>query len=154
MGCVFVFAGALCDVVKLLFALALCALALYVTDIGCIIRFVTGVSCPGCGLTRAWLCALSLEFDAALAYHPLFWAVPLVVMAAIAYDRASRPSFAADPSARRLRAALRIALVLALIAFVSVWLIRLCSPEDASLLLSEVPSYVPKDIVRIAWLDA
>lgn len=142
------------DALKLLFAIAIYALGLYVTDIGCIVRFVTGVSCPGCGLTRAWLCALRFDFDAALAYHPLFWAVPLVVLAAIAYDCACRPSFAADPSVRRMRTVLRVVLVLALIAFVSVWLIRLCSPKDAALLLSAVPGYVPEDIVGIAWLDA
>ena len=33
-------------------------LLLYVTDIGCIIRTVTGVPCPGCGMTRAWLAFL------------------------------------------------------------------------------------------------
>ena len=32
---------------------------LYVTGIGCPIKFWTGVSCPGCGMTRAWLAALS-----------------------------------------------------------------------------------------------
>lgn len=142
------------DTIKLLFMIAMCALGLYVTDIGCIVRFVTGVSCPGCGLTRAWLCALRFDFDAALAYHPLFWLVPLVVLAAIAYDCACRPSFAANPFARRIRAVLRVVLVMVLIVFVSVWFIRLCSPKDANLLLSAVPGCVPEDIVGIAWLDA
>lgn len=142
------------DTIKLLFVIAICALGLYVTDIGCIVRFVAGVSCPGCGLTRAWLCALRFDFDAALAFHPLFWSVPLVVLAAIAYDCACRPSFAANPSARRMRTVLRVVLVLILIAFVSVWFVRLCSPKDASLLLSAVPDYVPEDVVGIAWLDA
>ena len=51
---------------------------LTVTGIGCPIRFATGVSCPGCGMTRAWESALHLDFHSALGYHPLFWAVPVI----------------------------------------------------------------------------
>ena len=39
---------------------------------GCPIRLLTGVSCAGCGMTRAWLCALRLDFRQAFYYHPLF----------------------------------------------------------------------------------
>ena len=39
----------------------------------CPIRFLTGVSCAGCGMSRAWLSLLKLDFAAAFAYHPLFW---------------------------------------------------------------------------------
>ena len=38
----------------------------------CPIRFVTGISCPGCGMSRAWLAALQLDWEAAFAFHPLF----------------------------------------------------------------------------------
>ncbi len=44
----------------------------HITGIGCPIRFVTGVSCPGCGMTRAWLALLRLDFAGAFYYHPLF----------------------------------------------------------------------------------
>lgn len=54
-------------------------LLLYITDIGCIFRAITGVPCPGCGMTRAWLAFLTGHFDAALAYHPLFWCVPVEI---------------------------------------------------------------------------
>lgn len=52
---------------------------LFACGITCPIKFVTGVSCPGCGMTRAWLSVLRLDFAAALHYHPLFWAPPLAL---------------------------------------------------------------------------
>lgn len=44
----------------------------------CFIRNLFGVPCPGCGMTRAWLSALKLDFSAAMFYHPLFWLVPII----------------------------------------------------------------------------
>lgn len=38
----------------------------------CPIRFLTGISCPGCGMSRAWLAVLRLEWETAFAFHPLF----------------------------------------------------------------------------------
>ena len=54
-------------------------------DYQCPIRRVTGVICPGCGMSRAWLAALRLDFSEALYYHPMFWAVPVVMLFAL-YD--------------------------------------------------------------------
>lgn len=48
--------------------------------IGCPIKFITGVSCAGCGMTRAWLHVLRLDLNAAFYFHPLFWTVPVVVV--------------------------------------------------------------------------
>lgn len=45
---------------------------------GCMIRSLTGIPCPGCGMSRAWLSALKLDFAAAFRCHPLFWTVPVV----------------------------------------------------------------------------
>jgi len=44
-------------------------------NIGCIFKWITGISCPGCGITRAVLSALRLDFKTALYYHPLFWLI-------------------------------------------------------------------------------
>lgn len=44
--------------------------------VGCPIRLLTGVSCAGCGMTRACLCALRLDFRQAFYFHPLFPLVP------------------------------------------------------------------------------
>ena len=44
-----------------------------VFDIGCPILWITGISCAGCGMTRAWISLLHLNLKAAFQYHPLFW---------------------------------------------------------------------------------
>lgn len=54
-------------------------------ELPCPIRHLTGIPCPGCGMGRAWLAALRLDFGQAFAYHPMFWAVPLVALFAL-YD--------------------------------------------------------------------
>lgn len=65
---------------NLLSALPLCGLLLcwVVFRWPCVVRAVTGIPCPGCGLSRAWLAALRLDLAAAFFYHPLFWTVPLL----------------------------------------------------------------------------
>ncbi|MFR7750789.1 MAG: DUF2752 domain-containing protein [Collinsella sp.] len=63
-------------------ALFVAWLALYLLDIGCVFRLMTGIPCPGCGMTRAWLAALRLDFATAFAYHPLFWVVPIAFVLA------------------------------------------------------------------------
>ena len=58
--------------VRALAAIALCYLVIELLGVTCPIRFLTGVSCPGCGMSRAWLAALRLDWSGALAFHPLF----------------------------------------------------------------------------------
>ena len=43
----------------------------------CIYRFLFGVPCPGCGMTRAVMAALRLDFSAAFHHHWMFWSVPV-----------------------------------------------------------------------------
>ncbi len=52
-------------------------LFLELTGIGCPIRYVFGVQCPGCGMTRALLSVLRFDFASAFAFHPA-WLVPPV----------------------------------------------------------------------------
>ena len=52
-------------------------LIFHLVGIGCSIKFISGVSCPGCGMSRAWLWVLLLDFETAFYFHPLFWAVPI-----------------------------------------------------------------------------
>ncbi|MCM1191873.1 MAG: DUF2752 domain-containing protein [Butyrivibrio sp.] len=53
---------------------------MHLVGIGCPIKFVTGISCLGCGMTRAWLSVLKLDFSAAFYYHPLFMLPPVAVI--------------------------------------------------------------------------
>lgn len=41
----------------------------------CPLRMLTGHDCPGCGLTRALLALLRLDFSAAAEYHPLIFLI-------------------------------------------------------------------------------
>ena len=48
--------------------------------ITCPIKFITGITCAGCGMSRAWMAFLQLDIAKAFAYHPLFWLVPIAVI--------------------------------------------------------------------------
>ncbi|MEG1287531.1 MAG: DUF2752 domain-containing protein [Clostridium sp.] len=39
-----------------------------------------GVPCPGCGMTRAWIEAISGNFSEAFRFHPLFLAAPILIV--------------------------------------------------------------------------
>lgn len=54
------------------------SLVLAMSCIGCPIKYITGISCAGCGMTRACFSALRLDFSRAFYYHPLFWMVPVI----------------------------------------------------------------------------
>lgn len=100
---------------KILFFLGvfLYALLLRLADITCPIRFVLGIPCPGCGITRALFSAVSFDFGMAFAYHPL-WIMTPIIFLYILYDG-------------RLfgKIADRIIISLTCAAFISVWVLRL-----------------------------
>ena len=85
--------------------------------ITCPIKYVTGISCAGCGMSRAMLSLLRLDVNAAFHYHPLF-ALPFV--AAILF-------FLRDRIPRKVLRAIFIVMVA---VFIAVWLIRMFDPAD------------------------
>ncbi len=64
------------DAIAAAAAIALLYVVFSLTGVGCPIKYVTGVSCPGCGMTRAWKSLLRLDFAKAAQYHPL-WFLPI-----------------------------------------------------------------------------
>lgn len=36
------------------------------------------IPCPGCGMSRAMMAALHLDFAGAFRYHPMFWSMPIL----------------------------------------------------------------------------
>lgn len=46
----------------------------------CPIRNITGLPCPGCGMTRAFLAVARFDFARAFEFHPLFWLIPLIFL--------------------------------------------------------------------------
>ena len=76
--------------ISVITAIALLYVFFSLLGIGCPIKFITGVSCAGCGMTRAWLRALRLDWNAAFHFHPLFGTVPVVVILFFLRDRFPR----------------------------------------------------------------
>lgn len=51
--------------------------------IGCPIRLITGIPCPACGLTRAYVSLFQGNFALAFNYHPLYFLLPAVLLCVI-----------------------------------------------------------------------
>lgn len=48
--------------------------------ITCPIKFLTGISCAGCGMSRAWMAVFHLNFAQAFYFHPLFFTPPVILL--------------------------------------------------------------------------
>ncbi|SFG28437.1 Protein of unknown function [Lachnospiraceae bacterium C7] len=102
-----------------IYSLGVCfiGLILHITNIGCPIKFVTGCSCPGCGMTRAWLNVLHFNFSTAFYYHPLFWVLPLLIPIMLFQDRINPKIY-------------KFILFLVLLLFIVVYFYRLFDPNN------------------------
>lgn len=63
-----------------LLGIALYVLIMWASGIGCPIKWATGISCGGCGMTRAAYYALRFDFKTANYCHPLIWFMPVCVL--------------------------------------------------------------------------
>ena len=95
-------------------AYALFVFLLWYHRVPCFVLSLTGLPCAGCGMTRAWLSVLRLDFAAAFLYNPLFWSVP-ILYAYILWDGHPFPHYKVN----------RWGLVLLLIAFGVLGVMRL-----------------------------
>lgn len=68
------------DRLKLSFMIFVIYLILNLLHFGCPIKGFTGISCPGCGMTRATISALLLHFKDAFYFHPLFPITPIMFL--------------------------------------------------------------------------
>ncbi len=55
-------------------------IAVFYLTLGCPIRLLTGVSCPGCGMSRAVFALLQLDLALAFEMHPLVFLLPVAVI--------------------------------------------------------------------------
>ena len=72
------------ELFTLLFGFAIYVLFLNLSGIHCPIKFITDISCPGCGMTRAVISAVKLDFKSAFYYNPM-WCVTLPAIAVMAF---------------------------------------------------------------------
>ncbi len=87
---------------------------LFALGVTCPIKALTGVSCPGCGMTRAWLSLLRGDLAAAWDYHPLF-ALPAIAL----------PFYFAR---RKIPRTCRALAVIALALMIAVYILRMFDP--------------------------
>jgi len=90
---------------------------LHVIGIGCPIKFISGISCGGCGMTRAWLSVLHLDFRSAFYYHPLFLLLPVYAFVYFFRNKLGHKVF-------------DVINLLFITLFVLVYIIRLIDPND------------------------
>lgn len=110
---------------------------MFLLNVTCPVKWLTGISCPGCGMTRACLSALTLRFPEAFAYHPLWVALPFVLVA-----------LAVLHFLKRQKAAQTLLIVSGSV-MIAVWLYRICFLEG------EIVTFRPADgaVIRgIRWL--
>ena len=46
----------------------------------CIWKYLFGVPCPGCGMTRAVFSAINGDFGASFSFHPMVFSLPLLLL--------------------------------------------------------------------------
>lgn len=78
----------------------------------CPIKYFFGISCPGCGMTRAYISVILLRFNRAFYYHPLW---PLVPVFGVLY-------FIVGKNHRTVR---RVTLTVALAVMLLTWVVRM-----------------------------
>ncbi len=85
--------------------------------ITCPVKYITGISCAGCGMTRAWLSLFGLDIKEAFKYHPLFVLPAVFALFFIFKNRIPHKIYIGF-------------IILSILVFIIVYLVRLANPED------------------------
>lgn len=86
---------------------------------GCPIKLFTGVSCAGCGMTRAYFSLLHLNFRDAFYYHLLF-PCPIIFVAVYIMTKFGFPQKAA-----------KVIYGVMIFLFIAVYIYRMLNPNDS-----------------------
>lgn len=89
----------------------------HVSGIGCPIHYATGVSCPGCGMTRAAFALARFHFADAFHYHPLVYVMPLIVLIFLIKRHIPKRLY-------------QILIFTFILLFVTIYLVRMCDPTN------------------------
>ncbi len=100
-----------------IFAVVLVYGCMQAFGITCPIKYLTGISCPGCGMTRAWIAFLHLDISKALQYHPLFFLPPLFVVTVIFRNKVNKKIYS-------------ILIFTFIVLFVTIYLLRMRSGNN------------------------
>ncbi len=105
------------NAITVVLTVVLLYVALNLLGITCPIKYITGISCPGCGMTRAYLSLFCFDFGSAVDFHPLWWAVPLFLIFLFLFRKNGK--------------AKRILIAISVIVFVFVYFIRITNNYNA-----------------------
>lgn len=119
------------EIITILTGLAVYGLSAYLFHLPCPIKFFTGVSCPGCGMTRSLFAVCRLDFAAAIYYHPLIFYVIVLVPVLIVIH------------VRNAVQARKVVIVISSVLFIGVYLYRV------AILHSPVLEVAPQNGVMI-----
>lgn len=78
---------------KIIFAISFVLILLFYLVFHCPFRFFFGVSCPGCGMTRALISLFKFDLVSAFYFHPLVFIMPFISAYIIARVLKKRPPF-------------------------------------------------------------
>ena len=56
-------------------------------SIPCIFKMITGLKCPGCGITRMFESLFCLDFKSSFEYNPVVFSTLPIIIGCIAYER-------------------------------------------------------------------
>ena len=118
-------------IIFFIIAIILIYMIFHILGIGCPIKFLTGISCAGCGMSRAYLHVLKLDFNAAFHYHPLWPLVPVAGLLLIGRRKYNKKLFI-----------ILIGIIVAL--FIIIYIIRLISTNDSVVIIDISESAVVK----------
>ena len=119
------------DLLLSIIMIGIIILALFILDIGCPTRYLTGICCPGCGMTRAVIHLAKFDIRGALYYHPLVWTLPIIVLLFVYKNKINH--------------ILLNALLIVIIAlFIVVYIVRIFDVENEVLCIDITNSFVYK----------
>jgi hypothetical protein len=105
------------EYIKFGFLIGMLYVFYYIVGIGCPIKFLTGISCVGCGMTRAWICLLHLDIKGAFYYHPLFFLPIIYFFLFLIKDKIQHKIFVCI-------------VAIGMVTFVIIYIFRLLNPDD------------------------
>lgn len=124
--------------IKSIFGIAIVYFIIELLGVTCPIKFLTGISCAGCGISRACLSAFRGDFAMAFYYHPLFILVIPMVLIFLLKDKFS------------LKGQKALALIFAF-TFLIAYVIRLIFFPNDIVCVKPLDGFIEKTVINIFY---